>query len=119
MSARIFPLILAALFASSCMSAARRKDKAAAEEAVAAAGAALAVARQAGGEIHAPSEIRSVEKNLRLAREKLKAGDWEEAGRYARLAGGAADDIRGEAEASRKRDTAGKKARISVPRKNP
>ncbi len=119
MSSRVFPLVLAALFASSCSSAARKKDKADAEEAVAAAGAALAVARQAGGEIYAASRIRSVENDLRLAREKLKAGDWEEAGRYARLAGSVADDVRGEAEASRKRDTAGKKARIPVPRKNP
>lgn len=119
MSARFFSLVLAALFASSCMSAAKKKDKAAAEEAVAQAGAALAVARQAGGELYAPSEMRSVENNLRQAREKLKAGDWEEAGRYARLAGGVAYDIRGDAEAARKRAAAGKKARISVPRKNP
>lgn len=113
------PLILAVLFASSCMSAAKKKDKAAAEEAVAEAGAALAVARHAGGEVYAPSRIRSVENNLRRARESLKAGDWEEAGRYARLAGGVADDIRGEAEDARKRDTARKKARTSVPGKNP
>lgn len=119
MNAKVFPLVLAALLASSCMSAARKQDKAAAEEAVAEAGAALAVARQAGGEVYAPAQIRSVEHNLRRARESLKAGDWEEARRYSRLAGSVADDIRAEAEAARKRDTVRKKARISVPRKNP
>ncbi|MDP3542249.1 MAG: hypothetical protein Q8T11_07215 [Elusimicrobiota bacterium] len=119
MTGKILPLLLAALFASSCTSAARKKDRADAEAAVAAAGAALAVARQAGGEVYDASRIRMVETDLQRAREKLKAGDWEEARRYAHLADGVADDIRNDAEAARKRDSARKKTRIPVPRKNP
>lgn len=119
MNPAMLPLLLTALLASSCASAASKKDKSDAELAVAEAGAALAGARQAGGEVYALSQIRSAESSLRRAKESLKAGDWPEAGRYARLTAGVADDVRVEAEASRKRDTARKKPRISVPRKNP
>lgn len=119
MTWKTLPLVLAALFASSCLSASRRKEQSSAEAAVAAAGAALAVARQAGGEAYAPSQIRTVETDLHLAREKLKAGDWLEAGRYARLAARVADDVQSEAEAARKRGLPKTKARVAVPRKKP
>lgn len=117
MTKKMIPLLFAALFASSCMSAARKKDKTDAETAVAAAGASLAVARQAGGEAYDASRIRMVEADLQRARDRLKAGDWEEARRYARLADGVADDVRNDAEAARKRDSAKKKARLALPRK--
>jgi len=108
MTKKMFPLLIAALLASACMTAAQKKDKSNAETALAAAGTAVAAARQGGGEAYSAARMRSAESDLRLAQEKLKAGDWNEAGRRARMAAGVADDILTEAEAARKREAASK-----------
>lgn len=105
MNKTILTIFATALLASSCSTAVQKKDKADAAAAVASAEAAVDAARLAGGEAAAPSEMRSVDSDLRLAREKLKIGDWSEAGRYARLAASLAGDVSAEA-AARKRSAA-------------
>lgn len=122
MTRKIVPLILATLFASSCMTSAQRRNKADAVAAVAAAGAAVAAARLAGGETYSPTQMRLIGSDFRIAQEKLKAGDWEEAGRYARLAASVAEDIRSDSESARKRAPATKfspvkkKPKIAAPK---
>lgn len=105
---KMLPLLIAALFASACMTAAQKKQKSDAELAVAAADTAITSAKQGGGEAYSATRMRSAESDLRIAQEKLKAGDWDDAGRRARMAAGVANDIRGEAAAARKRDAANK-----------
>lgn len=122
MTTKIFPLVLAALLASSCMTAAQKRDKSDAEAAVSAAGATVAAARLAGGEAYSSSRMRSAESDFRMAQDKLKAGDWEEARRRARLASSVAEDIRSESERDRNRASATKlsplkkKAKAGVPK---
>lgn len=121
MTLKMIPVLLAALLASACMTAAQKKDKSNAEAAVASAGAAIAAARLAGGEAYSSSRMRSAESDLRMAQEKLNAGDWEEALRRARLAAGVAEDVRSDSEAARKRAAASKPApnKTGPAKKNP
>lgn len=130
MTRRMIPVIVAALFVSACMTAAQKKDKSNAEADVVAATASVAAAKLAGGEAYAPAQMRAAENDLQMAQVKLKAGDWNEADRHARLATSVADEARSEAEAARKRGSAAKpptlkpgpankKARIVAPKERP
>ena len=110
MTKRMIPLLVAALFVSACMTAAQKKDKSDVEIMVSSAGAAIAAAKLGGGEEYSSTRMRSAESDFRLAQEKLKAGDWSEAKRRARLAASVADDVRIAAEAARKRAAANKPA---------
>lgn len=107
---RTIPLLTAVFLSAACMTASQKKDKADTETAVASAGAAIAAARLGGGDAFSATRMRSAESDFRMAQEKLKAGDWEEARRRARLASGVAGDVLADAETARKRAAAEKPA---------
>lgn len=119
MNRRTISLFAAALLVSGCMTAGQKKNKADAEAAFAAASTSVAQAKMSGGEAYSASRMRTAEDDLSLAREKLKAGDWDEARRRARMAAGVAEDIRSEAETARKRETASTPFKPGARKKKP